>query len=72
MFIADSGTSYERWDAEQADWLRKRPTCDRCHEKIQDEYAYEIEPGELWCENCANEWVKEQRKDVEDLLKEEW
>ena len=68
MFVPDSGTSYERWDAEQAEWLRKCPTCDRCGEKIQDDYGYEVEPGELWCWNCTDEWLKEIRKDIDEVV----
>lgn len=69
-FIADPNTSYDRWDAEQAEWLRKCPTCGKCGEKIQSEYCWEIEPGEVWCESCTEEWMNDQRKDVDELMNE--
>lgn len=44
-----------RIDAENENWLQKRPICSCCEEHIQDEYAYEVE-GKLICPICLEEF----------------
>ena len=70
--IGDNYTLFEQHEAEEERLLARCPTCDRCGEKITDEYGYEIEPGELWCSDCAEEWLKDQRKDIDELMEEGW
>lgn len=70
--IGDNYTLFEQHEAEEERLLARCPTCDRCGEKITDEYGYEIEPGELWCRECAEEWLKDQRKDIDEMMEEGW
>lgn len=42
---------FYRWDAEQAEKEEQLPECDRCGEKIREEYAYKVD-DELICETC--------------------
>jgi len=44
-----------RIDAENEEWLQKRPICSWCEEHIQDEYAYEID-NKLICPKCIKEF----------------
>lgn len=64
--------SWDDYCDQQDRWLSKRPTCGRCGNKIQDEYCWEIEPGEYWCESCKDEWLRDQCKNVDDLVEEGW
>lgn len=56
--------NYERWerhDAEQERWLRKRPVCVECSEHIQEEHLFDID-GDLVCENCLQNYAKRNFK----------
>ena len=44
--------------------LAQRPRCAECGERIQDEYAYEID-NELICEECLDRYYK---KNVDDMM----
>lgn len=44
-------SDFLRHDAEQEAWLRSRPTCSCCKERIQDEQAYRVH-GKWICEEC--------------------
>ena len=70
--IGDNYTLFEQHEAEEERLLARCPTCDRCGEKITDEYGYEIESGELWCRDCVDEWLKDQRKDIDEMMEEGW
>ncbi len=35
-------------------WLKSRPICDCCGERITDDYYYDIN-GTIYCEDCLNE-----------------
>lgn len=41
----------------------KYPTCARCGEPIFEEY-YECEKWEMYCEDCAEEWLQEHKHPV--------
>lgn len=69
--LKDNFDFADEHDAEEARWLATRPVCAKCGEPIQDEYAYDID-GDLLCRECAEEWLKEQRKDVESMIEEGW
>lgn len=65
--------NYDLW--ERHDWametvVMKRPTCDCCHEHIQDDTGYRID-GKLMCRDCAEEWLDDQAEDI-DWEEEEW
>lgn len=44
---------FERRDAEQEQWLRRRPRCICCGEHIQDDSAVQIR-GDFYCDNCLD------------------
>ena len=71
-YVPDNYDMFRQHEAEEARSLARCPTCDRCGEKITDEYGYEIEPGELWCRDCVDEWLKDQRKDIDEMMEEGW
>lgn len=60
----DPAADFNRWDAEQTAWLRKRPVCCYCGEHIQDDYFYQIN-DEVMCKDCLD---GQFRKDVEDYI----
>lgn len=60
--------TYDEYDAHECEWLERRPVCCNCHEPIKDDYGYEVEPGTLWCYDCAMDWLNEQRKDIDELM----
>lgn len=47
----DPIADFNRRDAEQTAWLKKRPICIECGEHIQDETAFYIN-GEWFCDRC--------------------
>ena len=55
-------TLMERWrrlhERMEDSWLKSRPICADCGEHIQDEVYMEPEPGERYCLECWNEYVK--------------
>ena len=64
--------SYEDYAAEQDKWESKRPKCANCNEPIQDGYGYEVEPGTIWCWDCAEGWLRDQRQDIDEMMEEGW
>ena len=64
--VRDAERYYNDLDAR----LERRPVCDKCHEHIQDEYAYEVEPGSYYCWDCARDWLDDFRVSVEKMM--EW
>ena len=59
----DPAADFDRWDAEQQEWLKRLPHCECCGDPV-DEYLWEIE-GEFYCDDCAKEKF---RRSVEDYL----
>lgn len=53
-----------RYLAEQETREAKLPICDCCGEPIQDDYYYECEPWQKYCEECAEEWLYYHRHEV--------
>lgn len=51
--MPDNYDLWEQHDAEQEEWLRKRPMCDCCGERIQDESYHQIN-GERICDRCLD------------------
>ena len=54
----DPVADFERHDREQAEWLAKLPTCQRCGGAIQQERAVCIE-GFWYCDDCIEFYRKE-------------
>lgn len=69
-YLPDNYDLFERYQARQEKELQKLPCCANCCEPITDEYAYQIE-GDLFCWNCAEEWLREQAVDIDDLMMED-
>lgn len=69
--MKDNYDFFREHEAKEAAWLAKRPVCALCGEPIQDEYAWELEDdGELYCEECRNQWLDDHRVDVDDYVTE--
>ena len=62
MYVPDNYDAYERHEAEQEAWLKKRPICEKCGEPIQDDYLFDVD-GDLYCEDCMKDLY---RKDAEN------
>lgn len=39
--------------------MEERPTCVWCGEKITDQYAYFFPDGDVVCEECVDEYVRD-------------
>lgn len=46
-------------EREQEAWLRSRPECACCCEPIQDDVYFEPEPGEIMCQECFEQYVRD-------------
>lgn len=61
FYSDDPVRDFERWDAEQSEWLEKLPKCAHCDHAIQDERLMSID-GELYHIDCAieafSEWTE--------------
>ena len=57
----DPVRDFLRHDAEQEAWLKRRPKCSCCKERIQDEEAYKFDNRWI-CQDCLIEY----RVDVDD------
>ena len=53
---------FEQHDAEQQEWLDKRPVCSECDHPIQDEKCYQFN-GELICQNCLETYHEKWTED---------
>jgi len=59
MRTDDPLRDFDRWDADHAAWLEKRPVCEKCGEHIQQDYAVCID-DHWYCDACLDEsrvWV---------------
>lgn len=64
-FITDDPLAdFERHDAEQERWLKRRPRCYHCNQHIQDETAYCIN-DEWICDECL---VEHYQKYIDDYI----
>ena len=53
----DPLADFDRYQAEEERWLKKRPRCSECDKHIQDEFAYYIN-DEWICPECMSEYLK--------------
>ena len=65
MHIPDNYDLFERHEAKRERWLRKRPVCCECGERIEDDHAYRMEGG-LLCPSCFEEWADDIKMWLED------
>lgn len=56
MHVPDNYDQFKKWDAEQSDWLERRPECADCGKHIQDDTAFCID-GEWICEGCMSAYL---------------
>lgn len=68
-YVPDNYDLWEQHDREQERQLAKLPRCCSCDSPITDEYGYDWGDG-LFCWNCAEEWLREQAVDIDDLMEE--
>ena len=62
----DPIADFNRYDAEQQNYLDKLPKCDCCGEPITDEHYYDID-GTFFCEECLKD---EFRKNTDDYMED--
>lgn len=63
----DPIADFMRRDAEQQEWLDKRPVCGFCKEPIQEERAF-FYAGEWFCTNeyCEKDFIREFWNDIRE------
>lgn len=52
--VPDSYDLFQRRDADQEQWLQRRPKCICCGEHIQEESAAQIR-GDYYCDRCLDD-----------------
>ena len=58
----DPLSDFYKHDAEQTEWLKKLPKCERCGEPIQQEDAVHID-DKYYCDECLaemREWIGDE------------
>lgn len=50
----DSLRDFALWDDDQEEKLNKRPLCNYCGQRIQDDCYYELN-GEIYCQDCIDD-----------------
>lgn len=53
-YVPDNYDLFEKKEAEDAEWLAKRPVCDCCGEPIQGSWQYAID-GDIYCFDCMKD-----------------
>ena len=62
MRVPDNYDAYRAHEREQARAEACASKCAICGEPIWEDYAYDLGFHTLVCENCAEDWLKEQRR----------
>ena len=62
--MIDNYRVWEYAERERERRLEMLPTCEKCHERIQDEDYYDVD-GEILCEACMK---RKYRRKTEDLI----
>ena len=52
---------YEQEKAEQ-----RLPICDKCGEPIYGGYYWEVENYQMYCQDCAEEWLQSRRFEIKE------
>lgn len=50
---------FQKHEQKQERWLASRPVCDMRQEPIQDDVYFEPEPGEILCQECFEQYVRD-------------
>lgn len=61
----DNYSQWEWHEREQELAREKLPRCQRCKQRIDEDYYYEID-GEILCESCM---IEKYRKNTEDYIR---
>lgn len=70
MVTGNPIADYNRYEDYREEKMEQLPVCDHCHEHITEEHLYDID-GEIYCEECAKDIVKEKfRKRTEDYMED--
>lgn len=64
MYVPDNYDAFERHQAEQDAWLKRRPVCVECGEHIQDDFLYDIN-GDIYCEECMKDVFRQSTDNYE-------
>ena len=74
MNIPDNYDLYKAHEVQQEAALMKCPVCAKCGERITDDYGYDVEgdTNHLYCWDCAEEWLKDLKVNIDDLESDFW
>lgn len=74
MNIPDNYDLYRAHEAQQEAALAKCPICAKCGNHITDDYGYDVngDTKQLFCWDCAVEWLESLRVNIEDLESDFW
>lgn len=61
-----------RYEREQEEYEEALPHCCVCGNAIYDDYAYKWDDGDIFCEECFEEFVKNEYRVSTDRLVEEY
>ena len=61
--MIDNYKVWEYSERERERRLEMLPTCEKCHERIQDEDYYDVD-GEILCEACMKRKYKRKTEDL--------
>lgn len=63
--MPDNYSQWEWHDRQQEKATQQLPVCDRCRERIDEDYYFDI-GGEILCEDCL---IEKYRKWTEDYIR---
>lgn len=69
MFETWAEADLARKEREDQKYLESLPVCEMCGEPIQSDFTYVID-GANYCEDCAEEWLRDIRVSTESLVEE--
>lgn len=64
MNVPDNLDAYNAYEREQARAEACASKCAICGEPLWEDYAYDLGFSTLVCENCAEDWLREQRRAI--------
>lgn len=63
--MPDNYSMWEAYDRAHEKARERLPVCDRCRERIDEDYYFDI-GGEILCEDCL---IEKYRKNTEDYIR---
>ena len=61
----DPASDWDDYCTSRERLMSKRPKCTRCGCHIEEDYIYRLETEAL-CDECAKEWLEEQRERINE------